>query len=299
MTLKYPLSQASIEEINAEFVQSYDHKHWWYKLKTYNTLINHTEEFVENYGDEFQDEPLEEYRLSLKSEVIFTYYHISEALFSLIICRNAAIPWIYMKHLRFSEICDFVRDNLLDGASKRNVAATFYPQIGEEEWKDENGQLFESVSFIQEYLRRMGAVFLENDVYSEYKHGLRLIAAESGFQIGLESEKTDETIARHGSTHIYLQENENHRDGNDVYYDLKRVVKSFDYELYYRLCLVNYHLVDQLFRVSRQQQDTEDNVMRIRLFDEVKVDAVFEEDVHGKFTLKRKYASGEKMYEIS
>lgn len=134
MTLKYLLSKKSIDGINEGFIKSYNHEHWWYKLKTHDAVIDCTEEFIDSIGDEFQDGSIEDYRLTLNSEVVFTYFHISEALFSLIVCRAADIPWLYMKHPRFGEICDFVREELVEEATKRNIAATFYPQTKEHEW---------------------------------------------------------------------------------------------------------------------------------------------------------------------
>lgn len=145
----------------------------------------------------------------------------------------------------------------------------------------------------------MGKRFLENDVYTEYKHGLRLMAAKSGFQIAAGSDNINETIARKGSAHVYLEELEYDRDGSDVYHNLKRVTKSFNYDLYYRLAVVNYHLIDHMFMVLQQQLQKDGTMMNVMLFDGLDVDEVFEERIDGKFTLKRSYPSGKRVYTIS
>lgn len=109
MAIHYPLSDESLERINNEFFKAYDTNHWFFKIKMYETLLDSTEGFVEEFGDdELRERPIDEFQLAIQSEIVFTFFHITESLFSLLAVCDSVIPWVEMKHIRVSEIADFI-----------------------------------------------------------------------------------------------------------------------------------------------------------------------------------------------
>lgn len=125
-----------------------------------------------------QDEPIDEFRLSLKSEAVYDFFHTTEALFSLFIANRVSyIPWRKMRHIGVGQICDFIRDVVLeDDLSNEGIREAFYYGTGEDAL-EKSEELHESVDFIKTYLKLVGTRFLDHDLYNEYKHGLRVVTS--------------------------------------------------------------------------------------------------------------------------
>jgi len=299
MTIGYALSEEDKNRINREFFNSYDHKYWFYKLKTNRLLVDNLEEFVEEFGgDDLQDESVEEFRLSLKSEVVYDFFHTTEALFSLFIANRVShIPWRKMRHLGVGQICDFIRNIVLnDDLSDEDIRYAFYRGTGEDAL-EENEELRESVEFIGTYLKTVGTRFLDNTLYNEYKHGLRVVTSRKSVTI-TDEESEEMILDRRGTAHTYLQSEQIEEDGNDEIHQLIKATEWFDYEVYHDLCLFNYYLIRQMFDSLRQnfRGGDEEGMIDITLFD-YDLNDLFEDNDY-RLTEKHRYPVGEKLYEL-
>jgi hypothetical protein len=301
MALHYPLSDESRERLNREFWMNYDTDHWFFKIKTYDLLLENTEEFFEELGDEeLQEKSVDAFHQAIESEIVFTFYHITESLYMLLGVCNSVVPWLEMKHIRVGEIADFIRETVVDEDWEDGaLEEIFYPGLRVPE--EHEGTMEESLTFISEYLARMSHWYLDNDIYNEYKHGLRLSTSGGSIKMAPEKEPGGETgpvaFAREGTTHVYLEEEEVHREDSEVYLKLNRVMSGFDYELFLQLCYINYLLLDQIVRIRRDSPDDEpgDEETRIEVnsFHDFEIDEVFDYDTSKEWAFRLTYPAGE------
>jgi hypothetical protein len=300
MALHYPLTDEARERMNREFWRSYDTEHWFFKIKTYDLLLENTEEFFEELGDEeLQEKSVEAFHQAIESEIVFTFYHITESLFMLIGVCNSTVPWLEMKHIRVREIADFIRDTVTDedwedGALK----SIFYPNMRAPE--EHEGTMEESLDFIEEYLARMSHRYLDNDIYNEYKHGLRLSTSESSIRIAPEEEPGGEAgpvvFGREGTAHVYLNEEEAYREDSEVYHELEKVTSGFDYELFVQLCYINYLLIDQIIRIRQEAprgEEDEEKRVSVTSFHDFDIDEIFDYDPQKVWEFSFSYPAGD------
>lgn len=283
MTINYSVSDKGIAQLNQFFTNMYDYKYWFYKLKTYDTILEDTEKFISMMGDEeFKKEPIEAYQLFLKGEIVFTFFHSTEALFSLIICcLNSPIPWVAMKNIRFEDICKYVREEIVTGnISDENIRFVFFHGCIGEEAKREDVK--KSIAFIKDYLKRIGSRFLENEIYNAYKHGLRIMNLNATATITPEKVPNPRTFTiLNGSSHIFLKENLVEKKGKNEYYQLEQTAKGFDHELYLRLAIYNFRLMSNFFETRKQAEKLKPGEqMKVTLFHQYDIKEVFQENPH-------------------
>lgn len=304
MPIHYPLREESIEEINKQFYSHYDTEHWFFKIKTYEMLLDNTEEFVEEFGDEeMQEKSIDSFHQAIESEIVFTFYHSAESLFMLMTVCEGELPWLQMKHVRVSDIADLVRDIIIeqewdDGELKQ----LFYP--GATEHEGDESLINDSLEFIEEYLARMGERWLDNDIYNEYKHGLRLSTGTAQIQLTPENSDGEENppiLEREGTTHTYLDDEEVEREGSGVYHQISRVKSGFDYELYLQLCYLNYNLIDQIIQIRKARLDFEgegETEVRSVSFDHLDIEDMFDYDAEKDWEFSVSYPAGDVLLTI-
>lgn len=307
MAIHYLISEEARERMNNEFWRGYDADHWFYKIKTYDTLLENHEEFMEEMGDEeFQEKSADSFHQAIESEIVFNFYHMTESLFMLISVCNSILPWVEMKHIRVGEIADFMRDVVMEKEwEDDDIKQIFYP--GMREPKEHEGTMEQSIEFIKEYLARMSDWYLDNDIYNEYKHGMRLSTSGGRIQMAPEKEFMGETgpvmFQREGTTHVYLEEEEVGREDSEVYHTLHRVMSGFDYELFLQFCYINYLLIDQIVNIRRKQlqgrSDTdEEERIEVNSFHDMDIDEVFDYSAEKEWEFKVSYPVDDSMVTI-
>ena len=289
MGMNFQISDEQLAEINDYFTRFYDYNHWFFRLKTLDIILDNPEKFVNECGDEeLKKENIEDYKLSLKTEIFFTFFHTAEALFSLMICvHSSKLPWLSMKLIKFKEICDNIRDTILqEKLSDEDIRFLFFNGIigKEAERKD----IKDSISFIRQYLKRMGKLFLDNKLYLEYKHGLRLITLNSQFKIIPENFGNQVTIlTRKGTAHVYLDHTLLSKTGKDEQYKVELVTQSFDYQLYLRLAVINLQLIKNIIETRKQKLKLKPGEkMIVGIFDKHNLDELFKENYAEKFIFR-------------
>jgi len=286
--------------MNREFWRGYDTDHLFFKIKTYDLLLENADEFFEEIGDEeLREKSVGGFHQAIQSEVVFSFYHITESLFLLMGVCNSAVPWLEMRHIRVGEIADFIRDTVKDedwedGALK----SIFYPNMRVPE--EHEGTMEKSLNFIEEYLSRMSHRYLDNDIYNEYKHGLRLSTSESSIRIAPEGEPVGEAgpvvFGREGTAHVYMEEEKVYKEDSEEYYELKKVTSGFDYELFVQLCYINYLLIDHIVRVRREDLQTEEDgekQVSVNSFHDFDIEEIFDYDPQKVWEFKVSYPHGD------
>lgn len=292
MSITYQVSDVSINKINDFFTEMYAFKHWFFKFKTYAILLEDTEKFLDIFGDkELKKDEASAYTLALKSEIVFTFYHMAESLFSLMYCaKNSEVPWISMKELRFTDLCDYVRDEITTGKISDDdlMFLFYYGLVGEDAKKD---NIIKSIKNIRAFLKRMSTYFLDNEIYVEYKHGLRVMSTNSSIQITPEQVPNPEPLlTRSGTTHVFLTTKILKKEGKEEILQIQQKTVSFDYELYLRLCVQIFRLIDNLFSTRRQIKKIKPgDTISVQVFDTLDTASLFKENSASKFSLTITY----------
>lgn len=295
MTIRYFASKESIEQINEFFTKQYDYKQWFFRLKTYDLLLgdSNLERFVnESNDDELKNEDLDRYKLALKSEIVFNFFHMTEALFSLMYaCRRSPVPWIEMKSTRFKELCKYVNEEIVSGKiSDEDIRFLFYNGVIGEEAKKEI--VVKSIQFINEFLKRTGELFLEyGEIYNEYKHGLRLMTARSYISMTPEDMPDPKPILQlQGDAHIFLTTKLVKKEGNDEIHQIQQNTVTFDYKRYLRLSIYIYRLISDLFNTRRQKEKLKPGEpIEVGTFASEDLKEIFREDPGSKFKFSVTY----------
>lgn len=298
---KYPLYPREHHRLIKEFVEQYDYSYWIFKLNTYNQIIDNIGDFSGRYGDEYIDDAgTEQYEQSLKSEVVYMFYHTSEALFSLIMSfSESSIPPLEMKRIRINHIRNFVENKLGTNEFDNNeIRELFYFEV-----QDGSNRISESVDFIEKYMSNIGDLLLENTIYNEYKHGLRLNATSSEFEMSTQEGET--ILDTEGNSIVYIRtdrlrddlpvnEDDNRQWGKSAY-----VTEFFNFDFYNTLCGLNTHLIRHFvemrkeeIRIQEEEQPDEDGVIRteaeldLPLYTNFDIRELFEPDLGvSEFTL--------------
>ena len=259
MTISYVLNEEHANEITRQFIEYYDHDYWYYKLQTNHFVLENLAEFREQFGDEeLRGKPIEEHRLALESEVAYSFFHGSEAVFSLFMSIWVEIPWLRMKHIGYGQICNFIRDQLLkDEITNTDIVKAFYFNVDAEPALEHDEDFTDSVEFISNYLKNIGARMLDNDAYRAYKHGLRQISRRESLDMFVEDDDSgiESMVSEDGNAITYIESEKFHEEGEsgkDEYHQVVEVTEWFEYDLYYRLCTINYQLIEQMFDALQQ-----------------------------------------------
>lgn len=265
--------------LQKEFIESYDPSYWRQKIVMNDVLLNNLEDIYEEYEGRLLDEEtnpatIEDYRAMLQAEAVFTFYHTTETLITLIIAmQRNKIPWIDMMEISNAQVGSYVNDIILQDKFTRDDAfKLFYPNL-HSGYREEHPEVEESIAFIEEYLKQIGDLYMDKgEKYNHYKHGLRIVMKKRWLELVLrrESEEGDDVsrqkIAEKSDfSMLYLEGNEldwQDSDGEkERRWGLIKYIEFFDYDLFYEFCMTNYRLIDQMFhslKGSVQKQLNED-----------------------------------------
>ena len=289
MAIIYQISDESVEIINKYFTEEYAYKQWFFKIKTWDAILDNIEEFVEKIGDsELKNEDVSSYKITIETEMVFGFYHMAEALFSLMKSYSQSdMPWLYMKNLRFKDLCDYVRETVVTGEISDEDIHFLFIQ-GETEDVAKKKIVVESIAFIKEFLKKMGKIFLDNELYTEYKHGLRVMPSSSQFSITSEIGKKP-LFSREGNTHTYLSTKRIQKKKKKEIHKIQQKTESYDYKLYLRLSVIIYRLIHNLFDSRRQTiKLKQGELISVDMFIKDNIDEIFMYDPN-KFSIIRDY----------
>lgn len=287
------LSKEELPELEKEFYKNYDESYWNVKIGMYDYLIENMKDIFENADDE----EIEDYQRMAKAEFVYMFYHSTEALLGLVmsLTRNGT-PWIDLKEARGWKIDDFVDEDLRSDDFDEELHEVFYPGVRPDE--DQRKQINESVGVVRSYLKQIGSMFDDRDVYNEYKHGLRLVTQESRIEMEFnvdESERYDVSeldnveelddgrlrwTVLNGDILFYLEPSVwgRDKDSGKKFWSLARKMQTLEFELYRRLCSFNADLIAQVFSVRRDILDLDDGereMSTMKLWDDVDLQELF------------------------
>lgn len=316
---RYILHERDFEYMDVRFIQSYDYRYWKYKIYLLEHGINNADEITNpDIHDVFEEESGDAtgLRLSIKSEYVSMFYHMSEALFT--VCKvllEEGVAWIDMMETYPKDLKEFVEHTFVESnITDDELVNLFFPFIftSNISWEDTSGEFerkaIDSIDFAREYLRRIGEKFTEDKIYNHYKHGLRLSMYDGTVEVDYPEifEGTDiETNSDgdlQGDSYYYFEPKEDDRnyEGNYDNHRMSEIITTIDYERHKQLCLTNYILIKQIFKMhqlilsiepeDRLRISTEsiDREISVPTFEDEDIDEIFYWDETGyKFDVYR------------
>lgn len=155
----------------------------------------------------------------IEAEVLL--HHVSETLLRLYLvhAKESSCPWLDVSRekkffLVKKEVAE-LRERLKTGEEKPSIEKVFFPpgdrrvmipDHGEEVWE-------EAAQNLSEYLSYYAGHFLDAAPYNAAKHGLALLAGQSGFEVGAGDDPLP-FLKRSGPALIYLDIERDEKSGN-------------------------------------------------------------------------------------
>lgn len=243
------------------FIHSYDYKSWFNKLKLLDLVIKKPNKFISEIGDkELKEFDKKGFIKTLKSEIFFTQYHISEALFALIssFIKDKENPWIRLTKYNTSELIDVIK-KIKDKKivlSDQTIAALFYQGMTKEALKSE--KVIKSIKFIKSFLDALAEEYLNHYSYNAYKHGQRLMSGKSTIKL---NKKHEDLWEKTSDSHIMLKDNFIRHDEkeNVSYYGITFISESFDYKRSFRISSCAIGLIRNIFETRKNFQKSKES----------------------------------------
>lgn len=287
------------EELNEFFIKFYDYNSWFNKLKLLDLTLKKPNKFISQIGDkELKRFDKKKFIRTLKSEVFFTQYHMSETLFGLMysFLRDKNNPWIILTVYESKALNQFV-EKIETGETQLSddmLVYLFYFGIIDKERKRED--IIKSLAFIRDFLRTLAHEFLEHDVYNSYKHGLRVMQLKSSISFSKEQKAF---FSRTGDAHVYLKKRflfHNH-NVQTSFFGVSEVTESFDYK---RSLKISIHILRLITNIVKSRQDflnfkksgkTEPEKIRIGIYSKSNIKDIFKIDPNTHFKFKIDFPS--------
>lgn len=331
---RYTLREGEHGLLNYEFFRLYNYRYWLYKICLLDYGINNISEVLHPIGDNsFDANDHSQFELSIKSEFFFVFNHTTEALFTLLyVIDNHGIAWADMQELSTGELDDYIREYYVKtDADKSKLSEAFFPMVDNDyngndteilgdNSDSKNSSIVESLDFIQEYLAKIGKMYtdkeLYRDIYNHFKHGLRVSTYPASIVLDNEAEELerlsdkglplDENGNLSDDTFLYFSKEPADYEGEDHfdYYYISQKVKTLDYELFKRLSITNFELIEQSFKVMNAILDVEPHMIgaigpgeslevSVRTFGEESIDDLFENSGSYSGEISRSYFDDE------
>jgi len=290
---EYYLTEEAIEEIESDFVQNYNTEYWYSKIYTMKRILEDADDFCDFLSFEFEDtdgrdEMVEELEMYATSELVYTFYHTSEALFALMMASQSRVPWLVLREYRSYQLWDLA-EYILDIEDEEEqidaVGARFYPTL------PPNETLNNSCREIYQYLSKMFFHYQNNEVYNSYKHGLRLMADEEYMTV-VDGETDEKKATLGGYAHIFLEDEEIDTDDGSIK-QLISVTRAYDPDLYRGMAEANLELIEHILRIIEIQHENLEGELSVPSYPENSLTSVFETDSQSFFEFREPYDVGE------
>lgn len=255
----------SDDNLREFFLNNYQYSSWLHKFNILTYAIDNIEklkiEFKELTSEGTKPTNLGLVKRSLKYELYFTSFHITEALFSLVYAylNYPKNPWLILTVYTSEELNDFIGKIRYKKVvlSKNEIAFIFFLITDLDKFllerkdiiPEEIEKIKMSINFIGEYLPRLAREYLENkDGYNSYKHGLRVMSGKSF--VNVTEEKSGKSIlSLRGDAIVFLERQR--CEGKDCF-KVRTTTKSFSYERASKIFHINYRLIQNIVYIRKQ-----------------------------------------------
>lgn len=194
-----------------------------------------------------------------------------------------------------------LEDELVEDEFREYIRQIFYPPEIIDDAQGNEQQLSKSCDFIHKYLKKLFPLYSENELYNEYKHGLRWIGSRAEVEMRLDNvddldteklleddsvEKTDEGIQWTGAddeglAYLDWKLYAVNEETDKKFWTLEWRIRPVEFDLYRGLCELNAHLIDHMFsvvRIADQIGNGESEEEKIGMYGHHDVDEVFRAD---------------------
>lgn len=170
-------------------------------------------------GDEEAEKEERERFVLIEAEVLL--HHASETLLRLYLvhAKDSRCPWLDVSREKnfvlLKKDVSKLRGRLQSGAERPGIEAAFFPpgdrrkmipEHGEEVWE-------EAIQNLSEYLDYYAAHFLDSAPYNAAKHGLALLAGQSGMEV-IAGDDPAPFVKRSGPALVYLEVKRDKKSGD-------------------------------------------------------------------------------------
>jgi len=249
------ISERSNEKLLYFFLSFYDYKYWLIKLKSLNTMISKPVKTLNFFKDrELKEVGKAKYLSYLKSEIYFTFHHLSETFFSLIYSFyiKDVNPWFVLTEYRTQQLYDFMEDidfqriELTDDLIKYLF---FFGIIGKDSKRKD---IQKSIKFIRDFLIKATKEYKNHQAYNSHKHGKRCIPLKSSLTITPTGKKQAIASFSGLDSHTFLSTKEIKRDKKNIYLRISQITESFDYKKALRISKIMFKLIVNMIESRKQ-----------------------------------------------
>lgn len=290
----YAIADKAREDLNEFFIQFYDYNSWFYKLKLLDLCLKKPNKFISQIGDkELKKSDKKKFIRTLKSEIFFTQFHLSEALFGLMysFIRDETNPWIILTVYKSEELNNFVQ-KIKDKKLQLTDDLIFYLfYFGIIDKEKEREDIKKSIKFIRDFIIALSNEFTNHDAYNSYKHGFRVMNLKSSFSLSKE-QKAFFSIT--GDAHTFLKKEFIFHNPKirTSFFKISEVSESFDYRRSLRISINILRLITNIvksrqnFMKYKKARKTEPEKMKIGIYKKSDVKEIFKIDPNTYFRFK-------------
>ncbi|EJN60465.1 hypothetical protein [Halogranum rubrum] len=302
---EFYLSKSAIDELKLEFIQSYDDDYWSVRISMMDFVLNNLDEFEDSL--DYDREVRDHLQRIARSEYRYLFYHSTEALLSIVrSIASQGLTWIDVRETYTNDLYEFIDDSLTTDGILDDLRYVFYANS---DLVDRRSAMDESIEFIRRYLLRIGDLYKSDNVYNEYKHGLRLMTSKSRIQIDIPGDEFDSEFLNSDSVTetetgvrwtpmdsdvlLYLNKAEWDQDPETgkKHWSLEKVISALEFDLYRRLSRINADLISQIFslwRVVLNVDEGAEEEATIKIYDHLDIEDIFKStNEMSKFTVGR------------
>jgi len=251
------ISVSNSNQLIEDFYNFYNPDYWLDKVTLLKNVLDNFTKFKKTIFKDLVGVDEDQYKRFLKTEIHFTYLHIIEALFELIFAiakRDNRIVWYSITFSPWKQNYEFIqkiaesKTNFLDQtvkfkSSKKEISLLkyiFYFTYNltlKEEGQNKN------IENIKKLLRIFAKDFSDRNGYNAYKHSLRFYHSSFGLSIGLHGSPKKFNLGQSEDAIFYLEKDKKNQ--------LRKVIKPFDYERDFRLCLIIHSMISNIINTRK------------------------------------------------
>lgn len=272
------INEKYLKKLSKNFVESYPYASWLYKIEILNRILDNWDKYENDFlfKDIITKKPIESdsIKRTIKSEIYFTFFHITEALFALIYSshvKNSQPILVSLNTYESKKLNKFIRkigEEVLNFTDSELLSMFFALNEKALDIEGEHGNAIrETIKFLKEYLPKLATEYLKSKpIYNSYKHGLRIVQGD--MKINAVSNESNEIIQTlNNDIHIYLKFKKIKSEGDKEFFKILQISRSFDYKRALTLSKINYRIIQNTFFSRRQINNKQDKIAFIPIND--------------------------------
>lgn len=278
LDLTKTVDEKSSEQILRDFfIEGHPYATWYYKQKALAYVIKNCDKLKEELEFHSISKTGKEYIAdeivirALKFEMFFSTFHITEALFSLILAfhLNPREPWLSLINYKTHDLNNFIKD-IAESKMSLSDPELFSIMFGFADItyfkQNKDKDILGSFEFIKEFLSKLAKEYCKWKYhYNKYKHGVALMSAKA--EVSIDNSQINEQITYQGDAMVSLE----NRNG-----EIYRITEPIDFEKNFRISETVYYMIQNIISIRRQVLQNEVSI-KINKFGDTSIDEIFKD----------------------